>query len=354
MSRRLKSKSTTAAPQPPLEIEDAAEEACPWASYRPTTPIKAKPAPRFEIHKQIAPVRRYFASLAAHQIKHSSGFAKIQENPILLALDISKESTGWVVLHVFTNEVLATGVIAAPKKTVAENALHFRKEIESVWQQYKPPIVAFEQISVATQFSGLKALSANYGIMLSATQDETERPFYLPVNISSAKAVATGHGKAKFTENDKEKQRVADGLKERFGFEHECFDVTDAYAVAQVARGFIHFIQNSPKIPLSYINKHALKFFATNMPHIEGLIATDKAMIKTYERTILGSSMSLLEGASPLKENDWKLYQKTFLQARNVSQFVPTRSKKAGHEDSDDLLLSDEEDGDDTEMFDDL
>lgn len=165
----------------------------------------------------------------------------VENYTYFVGIDPSYSSTGLVVLRDDSEEPLVAVSIkaGAPHEFFYERLKKLLDRIDEIVLSY--PIediyVVMEGAAFASEFAAFKLgkLSGVLEYHLASLGID-----YSLVAPTYVKKVATGSGAA-------DKAKVMQGVKERWGFSHGCNDITDAYAMAQIAKGSKPINKKVPK-----------------------------------------------------------------------------------------------------------
>jgi hypothetical protein len=269
-----------------------------------------------------------------------------RRNDIVLSLDISKFSTGYTLLHFVTVKgkkeivIVESGVIkGSDSNSPIENAKIFQDKIIELCEEYHPQIVGYEAISVAENFTGLKALAINQGVLLSSLGRVKDlNPIVVPVQNTYGKKLATSQGKSPYkngwpaeykTKKDAEKARVGIGVQERFDITFDSHDTTDAFLVGVISWFVSELARNKDYVLLSNSidkdnvdDKVLSKLFKLKSEVF--LNSLNLSFKKEVQEELLSIGLSILTSSVLMKENSPNDYKKTFQKIRTLFGYNAT------------------------------
>lgn len=304
---------------------------------------------RFNLMKAGVKYKRHYAIRSLKWLYEKTKKIQFKENDFVLGLDISKFSTGYCVLKVNTKgeyEIVEKGVIEGNNQvSLLMNVQLFSVHLDLILNKYKPKIIGYEAISVAENFTGIRALSINFGVLLSSIQDcykVSDYPLLISVQNTSGKKLATGMGRSPFskkfpaqfkTKQEAEKARVMDGIKARFNLDFSANDEADAFLVGFTALSVVKQAEAYPSICKDLnlkedidlnsedeIHDNSMKFFklmeSKYLVCYNNLYLADKNLDQELKENLADIVGNIIKSPTLIKENEINEYQKIFKKVR--------------------------------------
>ena len=165
----------------------------------------------------------------------------VENYTYFVGIDPSYSSTGLVVLRDDSDEPLVAISIkaGAPHEFFYKRLKKLLDKLDEVVLSY--PIddiyVVMEGAAFASEYAAFKLGKLSGVIEYHLGTLGIDYSLVAPTYV---KKVATGSGAA-------DKKKVMEGVKQRWGFTHICNDITDAYAMAQIAKGAKPISKKVPK-----------------------------------------------------------------------------------------------------------
>jgi len=154
-------------------------------------------------------------------------------NQYFIGLDFSLTSTGICVVdnnqRLLHHEAIST---TARTGTTRERLKLIADRIETVFRNFPPRIIAWEDVTVSNNIQSMLDLARVSGMIfrimtVAAKRDGYEIPYCVLANVKTLKKVAAGEGGA-------DKDDVLDAVRERWGHDFSTDDEADAFGAAVV------------------------------------------------------------------------------------------------------------------------
>lgn len=152
---------------------------------------------------------------------------RLDQDFYILGLDPSMSGFGWCILDL-QGEVVDSGTVKPGNSSTThfQDLSNIYESLYYIIKEYNPQLIAFEQVSVSKNFTGLVAVSKAHGAMYASINGPVRA--LTSVNLKSVKKAA-GHGGA---DKDYLIKYVHNNYEIRFADDNQC----DAYLIARIAK----------------------------------------------------------------------------------------------------------------------
>jgi Holliday junction resolvasome RuvABC endonuclease subunit len=177
---------------------------------------------------------------------------------VVVGFDLSQAATG-VSLFSLDGRLINCYEIDVRRQAKYKMHSHLRRHFEEIFRTYRPIAIAWEQISVMTEVSGLLALAQVEGCLFAALGDslyvdnelKLAPPFLVPVSVSAVKKFVTGYGNpfkdekwTKQYKRQKQKEAVMEEVLLKWGFQAKSDNESDAFGVGRVGLSVVQAVDN--------------------------------------------------------------------------------------------------------------